>query len=318
MTTTRCFSTDRAAMPTQTITTQVQSSHAKQLVADVVSAFQQVRVAESNVEDAQVDALRARYEWGREVYTALDAADRGESVAEEVGRRIDRSAAWVRQHARFANAVTDSFPGFDPPIEGYVADCLDNDRSLAWRSAVTWMSDTGTADEDDQAATEWERMRRDVERKLEALEETAETVAEAVLDNGDTMDEEERKAMEGVLTRSQQAIEDNRHLMDTLEDEAADRVECEPYLRFVKDHACCLCGIEDDTTIPHHPNEAYPNKGGTGTKVSDFKAVPACFDCHEDLEETPDAMTVWEESDTDPRAISNELQAEWNAKLVTN
>ena len=178
------------------------------------------------------------------------------------------------------------------------------------------MSDTGTADEDDQAATEWERMRRDVERKLEALEETAEKAAEAVLDDGDTMDAEERKAMEGVLTRAQQALEDNKHLTDTLEVEAEDRTECEPYLRFVKDHACCLCGIDDGTVVPHHPNEAYPDKGGTGTKVSDFKAVPACFDCHQDLEETPDPMGVWGDWDTDPRHVGNDLQAEWNARLT--
>ena len=159
-------------MPTQEITTQVSSAHAKQLVASVVSAFQSVRNAQSDVQDAQEEAIYARYEWGREVYDALEQADKGDSVAEEIGRRIDRSAAWTRQHARFANAVTESFPGYDPPVAGYVADCLDNDRSLAWRSAVSWMSDSGRADEEDQAATEWERMRRDVERKLEALETT--------------------------------------------------------------------------------------------------------------------------------------------------
>jgi len=303
-------------MPTQEITTQVSSAHAKQLVASVVSAFQSVRDAQSDVQDAQEEAIYARYKWGREVYDALEQAKKGDSVAEEIGRRIDRSAAWTRQHARFANAVTDAFPGYDPPVAGYIADCLDNDRSLAWRSAVSWMSESGRGDEEDQAATDLERMRRDVERKLEALEETAEEAAEAVLDDGDTMDAEERKAMEGVLTRAQQAIEDNRHLADTLEVEAKERTECEPYLRFVKDHACCLCGVDDDTVVPHHPNEAYPQGGGTGTKVSDFKAVPACFDCHQDLEETPDPMTVWADWDTDPRHVGNDLQAEWNARLT--
>jgi len=175
-------------MPTQEITTQVSSAHAKHLVASVVSAFQSVRNAQAGVQDAQEEAIYARYEWGREVYDALEQAKKGDSVAEEIGRRIDRSAAWTRQHARFANAVTDAFPGYDPPVAGYIADCLDNDRSLAWRSAVSWMSDSGRADEQDQAATEWERMRRDVERKLEALEATAEKAAEAVLDSGDTMD----------------------------------------------------------------------------------------------------------------------------------
>jgi len=303
-------------MPTQEITTQVSSSHAKQLVASVVSAFQSVRDAQAGVQDAQEEAIYARYEWGREVYDALEQADKGDAVAEEIGRRIDRSAAWVRQHARFANAATDSFPGYDPPAAGYIADCLDNDRSLAWRSAVSWMSESGHSDAEDQAATEWERMRRDVERKLGALEETAQKVSEAVLDNGDTMDAKERTAMDGVLTRAQQAIEDNKHLADTLEVKAKERIECEPYLRFVKDHACCLCGVDDDTVVPHHPNEAYPQGGGTGTKVSDFKAAPVCFECHQDLEETPAPMSVWADWDTDPRHVANDLQADWNARLT--
>jgi hypothetical protein len=289
-------------------------------VASVVSSFQSVRDAQSDVQDAQEEALYARYEWGREVYDALQQADKGDSVAEEIGRRIDRSAAWVRQHARFANAVTDAFPGYDPPAAGYIADCLDNDRSLAWRSAVSWMSDTGSADEDDQAATEWERMRRDVERKLEALEETAEEAAEVVLDDGDTMDAEERKAMEGVLTRAQQALEDNRHLADRLEDEAPERIECEPYRRWLaKSGVCDVCGVMDETIVAHHPAHVYPSRGGTATKINDFLCVRLCYDCHSKVEgaEATDERQFWDEEEKDPKAIAAEHQARWNAKLVT-
>jgi hypothetical protein len=307
-------------MPTQEITTQVSSAHAKQLVANVVSAFQSVRDAQSAVQDAQEDALFARYEWGREVHNALDAAEKGDAVAEEVGRRIDRSAAWVRQHARFANTVTETFPNFNPPIAGYVADCLDTDRSLAWRSAVSWMSHTGTADEGDQTATEWERMRRDVERKLEALEETAEKAAEAVLDEGDTMNAEERRAMEGVLTRAQQAIEDNKHLADDLEDEAPGRIECEPYRRWLaKSGVCDACGVMDETIVAHHPEHVYPDRGGTATKINDFLCVRLCHDCHQRVEgaEETDERAFWEDIGKDPRVIAAQHQARWNAKLIT-
>jgi len=47
-------------MATQEITTQVSSARAKQLVASVVSAFQSVRNAQSDVQDAQEQAIYAR------------------------------------------------------------------------------------------------------------------------------------------------------------------------------------------------------------------------------------------------------------------
>jgi len=303
-------------MPTQEITTQVSSAHAKQLVASVVSAFQAVRDAQSAVQDAQEDALFARYEWGREVHNALDAAEKGESVAEEVGRRIDRSPAWVRQHARFANAVTETFPGYEPPVAGYVADCLDTDRSLAWRSAVSWMSE-GDDDSGDDVRADVERKRQAVERLIEKLDEAANDLGAAYLEDDDHLDDEERRAVEGVLTRAKQALEDNAHLAEDLVDEAPERIECEPYRRWLaKSGVCDVCGVMDATIVPHHPEHVYPSRGGTATKINDFLCVRLCHDCHQEVEEA-DEEAWWHRQEKDPRALAARHQARWNAKLIT-
>jgi len=306
-------------MPTQEITTQVSSAHAKQLVANVVSAFQAVRDAQSAVQDAQEDALFARYEWGREVYDALQQADKGDAVAEEVGRRIDRSPAWVRQHARFANAVTEAFAGYNPPVAGYVADCLDTDRSLAWRSAVSWMSEGGSDTEDDMRA-DVERKRQAVERLVEKLDEAANDLGAAYLEDDDHLDGEERRAVEGVLTRAKQALEDNAHLTEDLVDEAPERIECEPYRRWLaKSGVCHACGVMDATIVPHHPEHVYPGRGGTATKINDFLCVRLCHDCHQRVEgaEETDERAFWEGVGKDPRALAAQHQARWNAKLIT-
>lgn len=306
-------------MPTQEITTQVSSAHAKQIVASVVSAFQRVRDAQSSVQDAQEDAIYARYEWGRGVYDALQQADKGDSVAEEIGRRIDRSAAWVRQHARFANAVTECFPGYDPPAAGYIADCLDNDRSLAWRSAVSWMGNDNGSDTDDVRA-DVERKRQSVERLLEKLDEAANDLGAAYLEDDDHLDEGERRAVEGVITRAAQALEDNAHLTDTLEDEATERIECEPYRRWLaKSGVCDACGVMDDTIVAHHPTHVYPSRGGTATKINDFLCVRLCHDCHQQVEgaEETGEKQFWADVGKDPRALAGQHQARWNAKLVT-
>jgi len=303
-------------MPTQEITTQVSSSHAKQLVASVVSAFQAVRDAQSAVQDAQEDALFARYEWGREVYDALQQADKGDAVAEEIGRRIDRSAAWVRQHARFANAVTETFPNFTPHIAGYVAECLDTDRSLAWRSAVSWMSD-GENESDDDVRADVERKRQAVERLVENLDKAANALGAAYLEDDDDLGEEERRAVEGVLTRAKQALEDNAHLAEDLVDKAPERVECEPYRRWLaKSGVCDACGVMDETIVAHHPEHVYPSRGGTATKINDFLCVRLCHDCHQEVEEA-DEEAWWERQEKDPRVLAAQHQARWNAKLIT-
>lgn len=53
----------------------------------------------------------------------------------------------------------------------------------------------------------------------------------------------------------------------------------EPYLAFVREHACCSCGAAGPSD-PHH----YAPKGqggGMGMKCSDMRTVPLCRLCHD-------------------------------------
>jgi len=199
-------------------------------------------------------------------------------------------------------------------VAGYIADCLDTDRSLAWRSAVSWMSD---GESEDDVRADVERKRQAVERLIEKLEGAANDLGAAYLQDDDHLGEEERRAVEGALTRASQALEDNAHLTETLEDEAPERIECEPYRRWLaKSGVCDACGVMDDTIVAHHPEHVYPSRGGTATKINDFLCVRLCHDCHQEVEEA-DEQAWWQRQQKDPRVISARHQARWNAKLVT-
>lgn len=295
--------------------THIADAQAKQLVADLEACFDDVAEAEQKVEDAQVDSLRARFVFGCEVHDALAEVDDEEQFLSAVKRRIDYGKQYIRDHARFAKQCYSEFdPRFDPPVEGYIAHCQDHDHPLSWRYAYnTWIRDSKS--EEDKDKSQAGRLKRRIEKLLEKLDDATEELSEIYLERKDDLDEEERRELEGVITQVDQAVKDAKRRKAELEGKDEQRVTCEPYLRYVKDHACCLCGVDDDTVVPHHPNEAYPDDGGTGTKVSDFKTVPVCYDCHQDLEETPDPMSVWEEWDKDPRIISNHLQAKVKRRL---
>jgi len=50
----------------------------------------------------------------------------------------------------------------------------------------------------------------------------------------------------------------------------------EPYLAFVREHPCCVCGT-DQGAVPHH----WSHHGAArGKKVDDYRTVPLCDPCH--------------------------------------
>jgi|APHM01.1.fsa_nt_gi Protein of unknown function (DUF968). len=295
-------------MPHKEITTQVTSHRAKELAQSVTAAFQEVRDAEQDVEDAKKDALRARYEWGREVAAALEESDDAPALKEEISSRIDRTARWVQGHAQFYHEVESAFRG-DPrsPIEGYIDYAQDTDRNLSWSAAKRWMQDSRD-DEGDEKVMAYKK----VERLVAKTEEAVNELAEQYLDRKDDMDEDGRRAMEGVITRANQSLEEARHMMGQEPDE--ERVEVEAYRRWIADHGCCCCGIIDDTVVPHHPEHVYASRGGVATKINDLLTVPLCHDCHTEVEEM-DEIEFWEQQNVDPERVSNRLQAEFGARV---
>jgi hypothetical protein len=151
-----------------------------------------------------------------------------------------------------------------------------------------------------------------VERLVAKTEEAVNELAEQYLDRKDDMDEDGRRAMEGVITRANQSLEEARHMMGQEPDE--ERVEVEAYRRWIADHGCCCCGIIDDTVVPHHPEHVYASRGGVATKINDLLTVPLCHDCHTEVEEM-DEIEFWEQQNVDPERVSNRLQAEFGARV---
>jgi len=302
-------------MSTQTITTHLSDQRAAQMAQTVVSQFQDVRDASASVEDAQVQSLYARYDWGRSLCNAITDLEETTQTdfCKEVATRLDKSESYVQHHVRFARACSEEFPGFDPPVAGYVAHVHDDDGQLTWSAAIRWMS-TSTDQETDKDSEDAHHKMKEVERKIDQLDEAADELAEQYINRGNTLDEEARQAVEGVLTKAQEALEDERHRIEELPVPDEERVECEPYRRWVADHACCNCGVMDDTVVMHHPEHVYADKGGHATKIPDFLGVPLCFECHGEAE-GPEKR-FWEESQANPYEVAARLQAEWNSKLT--
>jgi mannitol-1-phosphate/altronate dehydrogenase len=301
-------------MPNQIVKAHIQNGHARQIAQTVVAEYQSIRDAEGDIEDAQIKGLYARYEWGRALCNAVTDVEATQTAfCKEIAARLDKSVSYVQHHLRFARACVEKHSDFEPPVAGYIAECHGRGRKLTWSAAIRWMS-SSTGQDTDEDSEEVHHTMKEVERRMEALEEAAEDLSEQYLDQGDSLDADEREAVEGVLTRARQALQDERHRMETLPVEDEKRVECEPYRRWVADHACCHCGVTDHTVVMHHPEHVYADDGGHATKISDFLGVPLCFDCHREAEGPEERF--WEQSRIDPREVAARLQSEWNAKLT--
>ena len=262
-------------MPKQIVETHIESGHAREVAQTVVAEYQSIRDAERDVEDAQIKALYARYEWGRALVNAVkqlgDDTPASDLIA-EVAKRIDKSESYLWHHKSFAEALAGEYPGFEPPVAGYVARCHDLDRRLTWRSAIRWMS-TSTEEETSEDETDVQRGKEKVQRLREKLDE-------AVSDLEKTASGREA---ESVATVAKQELEDTEARLKRLPDSPPDRREDERYLRYVRKQPCVGCGVMEGTRDPHHLD-----RGGTGTKGSDRLTVPLCRECHDDLHSIPE------------------------------
>lgn len=300
-------------MPEQVLRTHVSGQRERQLVMDMVDSFEPVRESVSIAEDAKVDVLRERYRWGLKLREAVEESDSTDtSFYLDIAEKLSKSKSYVAQHKRFADSCLEEFSMFNPEVDGYIADCQDAGRSFAWRAAIAWMSNSqgGQAKKEEEEYDAWQEM-KEVENAIERLDEASDRFSRSYMKQKDSLNENERRQFEGVLVKAKQVLEDERQMVEKVPDR--NRVVCEPYRRWVADHACCNCGVMDDTIVPHHPKEWY-GKSGMGTKISDFLTVPLCFECHEEAE---DNREFWNESPTTPPDVTSRLQADFLERAIT-
>jgi hypothetical protein len=304
-------------MPDQIIQINTESQSVQQAAIRARTPIQQSQKLDEHVRDAYKELLKKRYRKGREVYNALKSVEDETTktdFCEAVAKGLSCSSSHVQHHIDYAERCAEAFGDRAEPGLALAEWWESEDRKLSWSRIVhDWVYDSQDGEQSEADSTR-ERQLRKVERLIERLDSASEALAEQYLDRADSMDDSERKAVEGVLTRARQALQDERHRMETLPIEDEERVECEPYRRWVADHACCHCGVINDTVVLHHPEHVYADSGGHATKISDFLGVPLCFDCHQKAEGPEERF--WKQSQSDPREVAARLQSEWNAKLT--
>lgn len=243
--------------------------------------WSEVVQAQESVTDAQQDALYARFQFGKAIYNELESNDdlTQKDLADAGGWTQER----VSSHKRFALYCKERYGQYNPPVAGYVADCLDNDWKLTWSLALGRIRDSKSDSSDSDTDPEARRHVETVERLMDKLDDAAEKAAEYYMDHD--LPDDLRRDMDGVLTRAQQMIEDE----DLSQYEVDERLEWEDYRRWVERDACCICGVHDDTITAHHIE-----RRGTGIKADDTLVVPLCHDHHRELHKQPEGEW-WEQ-----------------------
>jgi hypothetical protein len=89
----------------------------------------------------------------------------------------------------------------------------------------------------------------------------------------------------------------------------AGRIECRPYLDWLKTLPCDCCGAPP----PSDPSHIDNHNKGMGTKTPDLWAIPECRRCHEVYEHGGNPDTA---SDRRSRAALYLLQAFFEGRLV--
>jgi len=239
------------------------------------AAWQSVKEDIQSTRDQQIETLHSRFAFGKSVHNAVKSGATQSDIADECATTSTK----VSDHKLFAEWCAREYPSYDPPVAGYVAKCLDMDRSLAWRKALSVMrSNTEDDTADDSTA---EQYIEDVEEAIRVLEERAEEAAEHYEDAGPRLSDDMRQQMESMLLAADQVLDDHEDLPDAVDE----RLEWESLRRFAERGACRKCGVNDNTTTAHHIE-----RRGTGIKADDTYITVLCDPCHTELHNMPEAQ----------------------------
>jgi hypothetical protein len=304
-------------MPDQIIQINAEPQSVQQAAIRARTPIQQSQKLDEHVRDAYKELLKKRYRKGREVYNALKSVESETTktaFCEAVAKGLSCSSSHVQHHIDYAERCAEAFGDQPEPGLALAQWWESEDRKLSWSRIIhDWVYDTQDNGQSEADSTR-ERQKRKVERLIERLDTASEALAERYLDQADSLDDADRQAVEGVLTRARQALEDERHRIETLPFEDEERVECEPYRRWVADHASCVSGIMGERVVPHHPKAMLP-EGGVATKPADWWVVPITHEEHVELEDMDEAA-FWEKYNTDPIKVAAEMQAEFLTRLT--
>ena len=271
------------------------------LVRSIAAKYEEVRDQHEVICDEQEKGLYRRYELGKTVHNAVHRADATQdALLADVAQQTDRSQGYYIQHRLFAEACAEAFPSYDPPVAGYIADALDQDRAFTWSAARRWSSSGAEA----ESAAESEGVKslvHEVEQGIEALETDLQALEEEM--DEATVSEDLRREAEGVQTVAVQTLSDLKSRLQRLPDH--ERRTDPTYLEWIRRQPCCVAPGSTDV-IAHHLD-----RGGTATKGSDRFAVPLDADLHNDLHNAESERAWWERHGVNPWKVAADLMDDY-------
>lgn len=138
-----------------------------------------------------------------------------------------------------------------------------------------------------------------IEKEIIGLERAAvklEKRAEALKVSALAWTPEKQNEAQGASQRVSEVIGEVRADFNSVQLPKPERVEDERYKAFVRKMLCAWCGGQGG--VCHHLD-----RGGMGTKGSDYYAVSVCQECHQRIHDNPE-KTVWEQAGVNPWRVA--------------
>lgn len=236
------------------------------------------RIAREQMKN-HVNLVRTRWRQGQvcaEV-RAL-AAEKGVTLTfREIGAKSDVHYSTLQQCEAFYQKVSSI-----DALNRLFTEWTETERNITWGMVRNWVRKRLPTEEED-AQKKLAKLQRDLERKAERIQHDAEDLLNEARDwEPEMIDEAIGTALHAVEVAAQalQSVS-----MVTLQ--KPERERSNTYLSYIRSRACCVCG--EHPAEPHHID-----RGGVGTKGSDYHTIPVCRSCHDEIH-TVGQKTYWQD-----------------------
>jgi len=254
------------------------------LLIDIENAC---KINQKEVRRLSYETIHRRVEQGRILDEALSLPNTyGNNVAEILASKADIHVQTLRDCLAIYRRAG-SKAGFNQQWAKWEAD----DTNITWSMVRNWGRKT-LPENKEKAELQIEKEIMGLEKAAARLEKRLETIKASAL----AWRPEKQNEAHGASQRVSEVIDEVRSELSSVQLPQSERIEDARYRAFVRGLLCTCCGGTGG--VFHHLE-----RGGMGTKGSDYYGVSVCQECHVRIHDNPE-RTVWREAVVNPWRIA--------------
>lgn len=228
-----------------------------------------------SIRSEQKGLIRKRFKQGQIVHLVSEDASYGDGAVKKLSQAVGMSDSTLYEARSFY--LLSEFSRSFTSLNQWLDTTEERKGHVSWSYCRSLAAKRLDPKNPDKAKIQQEKEKKNLEKRVERLEQDAEDY----MKRAETMPEGEAEEFRGVASKALEVAEDTRRQIEEITDEKPGRIVDDKFRALVKQHRCAVC--QKHPTDPAHL--PVSGMGGMATKVWDYFCIPLCREHHNEFDE---------------------------------